>query len=177
MLRKPLLRIPLGRSKKSLFTLPNVTTPWHHGKCSEIGRSVEVRVVQVAALMDRLQQDPWRANNPFSSEIQQALDKILDPATPEESVIATLNGWLARHQPCLFGRIAAKNDLISYCLLSQNDLSESDERIRDKIKEARRIWTRRGFEGSASAFRRSAAFAWCCDKQNGSAFTESEPPA
>jgi hypothetical protein len=102
--------------------------------------------------MKELEQDLWRLDAGFSPEVKSALDAILRPEEPEESVVDVLNDWLARYQPCLFGRIAAKKGLISYCLIGEEELSDCDEALAEKIQAARREWTRAGFEGKASAF-------------------------
>src|SRR6185437_4477065 len=63
-----------------------------------------------------------------------------------------INNWIAQFQPCLFGRIAARLGLISYCILSENDLEQSDEVIRDKIQQSRLEWLQNGLRGEKSAF-------------------------
>jgi len=102
--------------------------------------------------MDKLQDDPWRREVGFTPSLQQALDAVLNPAATDEQVTATLNEWISRHQPCLFGRIAAKAGLLSYCILREDDLRSSDELVERKIQSARQAWTRLGFEGKASGF-------------------------
>ena len=70
-------------------------------------------------------------------------------STSDRAVI--LSDWLQRHQPCLFGRVAAKLNLIRYCFLDEDDLV-ADEEVRDKIQAARLAWTKDAFDGRASAF-------------------------
>jgi hypothetical protein len=86
----------------------------------------------IAELYARLNPDAVRERLGFSSEMNAE--------------------WLHRYQPCLFGRMAAKLNLISYCILTENDLTRSDDAIRDKIQAARLMWTREGYEGKKSAF-------------------------
>jgi hypothetical protein len=52
-------------------------------------------------------------------------------------ISAEVAQWLTRHQPCLFGRMAAKAGLMTYCILSEADLTGTDQAIRDKIQDAR----------------------------------------
>lgn len=92
--------------------------------------------------------DPWR--NTFSQDLQPTLDRILSAPDPE--VESAVSSWLAQHQPCLFGKIAAKRGLLRYCLLREPDLEGSDEDIRSKIQKARLNWTRDAYQGRASGF-------------------------
>jgi hypothetical protein len=74
-------------------------------------------------------------------------------ATTNRNEISTQAArWLTRHQPCLFGRMSAKADLMSYCILTEADLTGTDQAIRDKIQDARSQWTRDGFEGKKRGF-------------------------
>src|SRR5690349_13033604 len=106
----------------------------------------------VARLMSRLENDSWRAKEGFSEEVDRANQELFKTSTSDEERIKTLNGWLQKYQPCLFGVIAARLGLITYCLLSERDLSESDEFISDRIQSARSQWTASGFDGASSAF-------------------------
>jgi hypothetical protein len=106
----------------------------------------------ISTLIQQLTEDPWRAQVGFSHEIESSLELILNPSTPDAVVVQTLGEWLSKNQPCLFGRIAAKKGLLSYCLISEDDLADSDEAIAQKIQSSRREWTRLGFEGRASGF-------------------------
>jgi hypothetical protein len=99
-------------------------------------------------LLEKLKVDPWRERIGFSSEMAEAQNRMFDPAVDAESVLA---GWLQAHQPCLFGRVAAKLGLIRYCILRESDLT-SDRAVRDLIQTARRRWTREAFDGRASGF-------------------------
>jgi hypothetical protein len=102
-------------------------------------------------LYRRLVPDLWRSNNGFSPEIAEATELLLK-ATTDEKRAAILGGWLEKYQPCLFGRVAAKKGLISYCFLTEEDLTASDLTIRSKIQNARTHWTRLAYEGKRSAF-------------------------
>lgn len=105
----------------------------------------------VAHYFSLLKPDDWRANVGFSSEIQLANDNLFE-ARNDNDAAAFLGQWLERWQPCLFGRIAAKSDALTYCLLTEDDLRESDEFISNKIQSKRLEWTRHGFEGRKSGF-------------------------
>lgn len=106
----------------------------------------------VAELVGELRQDPWRARVGFAPEVARANDLLLKPEISTTEARSVLNDWLQRYQPCLFGRIGAKTGLISYCILTENDLKGSDDAILNKIQDARTEWTRGGFEGRKSGF-------------------------
>jgi len=106
----------------------------------------------ISTLIQQLTDDPWRARVGFSPYLHSALERVIDPSTPDAAVIQVLGEWLSKYQPCLFGRIAAKKGLLSYCLLTEDELAATDEIIGRKIQNARRDWTRLGFLGSASGF-------------------------
>lgn len=105
----------------------------------------------VAHYFSLLEPDDWRNNVGFSPEIELANANLFQTHN-DSTAAAILAPWLERWQPCLFGRIAAKSDALSYCFLSENDLRESDEFISQKIQSKRLEWTRQGFEGRKSGF-------------------------
>lgn len=88
----------------------------------------------IASLVERLQPDTWRAQNAFCSEMQSALDTTLNfRGDNVEEVSVALNDWIRRYQPCLFGRIAAKQSAITYCLISEDSLYGDEAALRDYI--------------------------------------------
>lgn len=105
----------------------------------------------VAELISSLRPDPWRQKAGFSPEVEAA-NRDLFNAKSDGEAAEVLNTWLKEHQPCLFGRHAATSGLISYCILTEADLSQSDVFIRDKIQSARRAWTAESFDGDKSGF-------------------------
>lgn len=106
----------------------------------------------VRSYLSQLRADEWRARTGFSEEVEEANRVLFDPRLAGKEGEAVLGAWLQKWQPCLFGRIAAKLGSLSYCLLSEADLDESDEAIQEKIQTARRGWTREAFEGKKSGF-------------------------
>jgi len=101
----------------------------------------------VAQLIEALKPDPWRDEVGFSSELEEAHKLLFGRSPSKDALIKAVNGWVQRYQPCLFGRVAAKSGFLSYCILTEADLTASDESIRAKIKDARLQWTREAFEG------------------------------
>lgn len=105
----------------------------------------------VAEAFSRLVPDPWRKDTGFKPDLREASDRLFS-ATEDVERAAIVEGWLHKHQPCLFGRIAAKGGFLSFCFLTEEDLNSPDAAIRDKIQDARRSWTRDAFEGRKSGF-------------------------
>jgi hypothetical protein len=106
----------------------------------------------ISYLFSQLRPDDWRASVGFSPEVEEANEMLFKPGITEAEAQQVLSLWLQKHQPCLFGRIAAKLGAISYCILNEADLVQSDELIKEKIQAARLAWTRDGFDGKKSAF-------------------------
>jgi hypothetical protein len=106
----------------------------------------------IAQLLLRVEVDPWRAKVGFSDGVDRANRELFKTSTSNDERINIVNRWLQENQPCLFGVIAARLGLITYCFLSEQDLTESDQFISDKIQSARLLWTADGFDGAASAF-------------------------
>jgi len=118
--------------------------PWHppgHGRMSN----------RISDAIERLSPDPWRDDNDFSPDLQAAHEALLESSSDAEREHA-IGSWLQRHQPCLFGRIAAKGGFLSYCFLTEDDLQRDDEHIRDRIQAARLRWTSRAYAGKTSGF-------------------------
>src|SRR5262245_12295095 len=104
-----------------------------------------------AELFSRLELDPWRNEVPFADDFGQWHDRVISAGDPVV-VGQVLNEWLQRHQPCLFGRLAAKANAITYCILNEQELLQSDESILAKIQERRLAWSRDAYYGRSSAF-------------------------
>lgn len=107
---------------------------------------------QIAMLLEQLDADSWRREIGFSSDIEETQNGLFKSGICEAEQVELLRRWLERNQPCIFGRIAAKLDLISFCILSEEDLNQSDEYIHTKIQNSRLSWTKDGYEGRKSAF-------------------------
>jgi hypothetical protein len=105
----------------------------------------------VKELMNALDHDVWRARVGFSPEVQAAIDVTLNSKS-EEDIKSALNGWIRSHQPCLFGRIAAKHSAITYCLIPEEMLCGDEKVLRDHIQRERLGWIRAGWEGKSSNF-------------------------
>ncbi len=118
--------------------------------------------MSLADLYADLNPDPWRSENDFSQEIRKAHEVMLYPFSHDPERREALGNWLqGKHQPCLFGRIAAKHNGISFCFLTTEDLLKSDEHVREKIDHARKLWKRRALRGEP----RHGFFLSVCDQK------------
>jgi hypothetical protein len=110
-------------------------------------------VESISLLMEKLKTDPWRAEVGFSDELKRTMYIGLRfKPGQEDEVTRAFNDWIRKNQPCLFGRIAAKQCAITYCLISEEMLYGSEAEIETRIQEARLRWTQAGFEGKSSNF-------------------------
>jgi hypothetical protein len=107
--------------------------------------------IDLTALFNKLEVDPWRSQVGFSENIVDAQDALFAASDDSEAKL-TIRDWIAHHQPCLFGRMAAKADLISFCILREEELCGDRVRLRDKIQDARSDWLALGHEGKKSGF-------------------------
>ena len=106
---------------------------------------------QLRDLIPQLRADPWRSANPFSSDLGPALEQ-LHQCQSDEDRAAVIAEWLALRQPCIFGRMAARRGLLSYCFLTPEDVQSGDDLVRDKIQENRRNWYAAADAGQRSGF-------------------------
>ena len=117
---------------------------------SQSGTSTAM-AVNFNSLLDALTPDPWREKTGFSQDIAKANERLFASDGDEDARMA-LCDWIAQHQPCLFGRMAAKADLLSFCILTESDLRAGPGPVRDRIQQAREEWLAFGHEGAKSAF-------------------------
>lgn len=106
----------------------------------------------ISNLFTKLKPDPWRLESGFAPEVYAANEALWGQNISGAETEIVLNEWIKKYQPCLFGRIAAKLGLITYCVLSESDIAESDKSIKAKIQRARLNWARDAFEGKKSGF-------------------------
>jgi hypothetical protein len=101
-------------------------------------------------LLDSLEDDPWREEHPFSADLLEVHQKLFD-AKNRSAHSGAIRKWLQAEQPCLFGRMAAK-DQIQLCILTDRDLYRGEGYVRDLIAESRLQWKRRGSRGEQHGF-------------------------
>jgi len=103
-------------------------------------------------LLDRFEPDEWRRATGFSPEIEDAHAALFTESVNRDAQCQIINAWIQKHQPCLFGRAAASQRAIHYCLLKEDDIREGDEAVRRRILDDHLSWTRESFEGRSSNF-------------------------
>jgi hypothetical protein len=106
---------------------------------------------RIVSLMAAIESDPWRTKVGFSCELQDALNACLE-ANDVREITKILNKWISDHQPCLFGRIAAKQSAITYCLITEAMLVGSEDDLHKHIQAERLKWISAGFKGQSSSF-------------------------
>ncbi len=103
-------------------------------------------------LLDNLAEDPWRQENPFSAPVAECHDVLFRKGASRAEMAQALNKWLATEQPCLFGRMEAKQGRLAYSLLTENDLYRGDDHVRTRIEEDRAAWKRQALYGGSHGF-------------------------
>jgi len=107
----------------------------------------------ITQLVQAITPDPWRGKEGFTQDIEFSNRQILDAAKSDEDISRALRDLLEENQPCLFGRLAAgKLDLLSFCILTELDLSQNDAYIKAKIERHRLLWKIEAVQGLRSGF-------------------------
>lgn len=91
----------------------------------------------------------------FGSDIDEVQAQLLAPDLPVSEKAALLFAWVARFQPCLFGRMGARGKGgigIDICWIDQRDIAAGDEHVAEKIRLARRAWKNNAERGEAHGF-------------------------
>src|SRR5690554_4481603 len=104
-------------------------------------------------LLDDLTEDPWRQEHPFSEPMRACQNVLFRAGASRAEKEQALNNWLSStEQPCLFGRMEARQGRIAYCLLTENDFQQGDDHVRARIQEDRYAWKQRAFDGRSHGF-------------------------
>jgi len=83
-------------------------------------------------------------------DIDEANAVLLDPSIPDELKIARFRCWASRHQPCMFGRLGARNVggiKYDFCWINSDDLRSGASHVASKIQQIRQQWKLRAAEG------------------------------
>src|SRR5262245_50209644 len=94
----------------------------------------------------RLRPDADRAARPFSPDLAEASALLHKPYAEEHEIEEALGHWCKTRQPCQFGRIAASQGQLYFCILRERDLSDGDRAITEKIAAAKKHWKQRALE-------------------------------
>lgn len=96
--------------------------------------------------------DEWRRDAGFSAEIESASQAILEASARPVDVATLLSQWLGAHQPCVFGKLAAREHTITFCVLTEGDILSGDDHVRNQIQKQRNSWQTNAYAGLSSAF-------------------------
>lgn len=99
--------------------------------------------------------DAMRAKTPFSEDIEAVNAVLFNPKYSKRVKVRTYRKWLEQNQPCVFGRVAAKNKNVFICLLEEREIlamKRGDEDLHDTLQDYRQAWKRHALEGLASSF-------------------------
>jgi hypothetical protein len=99
--------------------------------------------------------DRFRSKRPFSSDIAAVNAVLFSNQYKKREKIRVYREWLEQGQPCVFGKVAAKNKNIFICLLEEREIlgmRRGDNDLRDTIQEYRQAWKRHALEGLSSSF-------------------------
>jgi hypothetical protein len=107
------------------------------------------------AILTELPQFP--PGTSFGSDIDAANAVLLSDA-PETVKRAAFFDWAARHQPCVFGRIATKTGSaakglgMTLCWIGESLLADGPDAVAAHIAADRRAWKQQAARGESSAF-------------------------
>jgi molybdenum-dependent DNA-binding transcriptional regulator ModE len=99
--------------------------------------------------------DALRARYPFSENIEATNAILFNPKYDKRRKVRAYRAWLQASQPCVFGRVAAKNKNAFICLLEGNEIlrmKSGDKDLKDTLQDYRQVWKRNALEGLASSF-------------------------
>ena len=99
--------------------------------------------------------DQFRKRQGFSEDIEATQAVLFNPRYDKRRKIRGFLQWLEINQPCVFGRVAAKNKNVFVCLLEEHEvlrMRRGDEDLRDTIQDYRQAWKRHALEGLSSSF-------------------------
>jgi hypothetical protein len=108
-------------------------------------------MISLRDLYSHIREDSAREQLGWSPDLETAQADLL-AAKDDSDRARILNEWLASRQPCLFGKIAAKNGMIEFCFLTEGDLAEEDGSLEAKIRAAHERWWDSALQGQKSGF-------------------------
>jgi hypothetical protein len=105
----------------------------------------------LAELYKSLRPDLWRNDhaNAFTEEMEVANRVLNHPFANATQRREALEAWLQKHQPCIFGRIAAAKGSMHFCFLTVDDLLGGDDAVRVRIRDSKKLWKQRAIRGQA----------------------------
>ncbi len=104
---------------------------------------------ELRELYDAMEEDQWRKANPFSTELALVQQILTHPYARDSDKIDAMESWLQRHQPCVFGRMAAITHGMHFCILTDEDIFTSDQHVKSRIHAELLAWKRRSLRPAA----------------------------
>ena len=106
------------------------------------------------ALFGRIEGDVQRIKRPFGIDLLRANEVLHNTAATDDEMRECLLEWCGKHQPCLFGRSAARQGRLHFSILTEKAVRTwSDEEIASKIAEDRKLWKQRALSDVGHAGR------------------------
>lgn len=94
----------------------------------------------LSALLERLDGDVWREQNPFSPEISTTSAVLLHPYARDDERRTAIKAWLVKHQPCVFGQAAAKADNLYIAVITEAVIAQGDDAVRERLALEKSTW-------------------------------------
>ena len=119
--------------------------------------------------------DSFRRRHPFSEDIESLHAILFNSRYSKRRKRNAYVRWLEANQPCVFGRVAAKNKYVFVCLLEEGEIlrmRRGDEDVRETIQDHRQAWKRYALEGLSSSFVILLAAESLVDKEPGDELKE-----
>lgn len=96
--------------------------------------------------------DRVRGRMHFDHKLLEVSEVLWSATATEDERRASLLSWIGSSQPCIFGKIASQESMISLCILSRSDIEEGDAHVLHRIQNARLGWLRSAAEGMTNGF-------------------------
>jgi hypothetical protein len=102
-------------------------------------------------------EDALRRRSSFSEDIEAVHAILFSSKYDKRRKIRAYRKWLetSPNQPCVFGRVAAKNKNVFICLIEEDEIlgmRNGDDDLRDTIQDYRQAWKRHALDGFMSSF-------------------------
>jgi hypothetical protein len=103
-----------------------------------------ILVNSINDLYTRLKGDRLRTNSPFNDDLKEANELLHNSSAFPDEWTECLRKWCQLKQPCQFGKIAAKEGRIHFCVLSDGAVAHwTDEEISSYIATDQKLWKQR----------------------------------
>jgi hypothetical protein len=101
----------------------------------------------LAELLNRLDGDEWRKQNAFSSDISISSEVLLHPYARDDEQQLAAKAWISKFQPCVFGQVAARANSLYIAVVTDADMSEGDDALRERLDLEKKTWKQWSLEG------------------------------